>query len=186
MTAIIFTGTDAIKSFIVHLYQSFTPLLIFKNPVLKCCFHGVLLLRCQHGFFLIEDTDFITILIDTLIIDAYIFQVQGIFQNLIGICSLSSIRCIGKRISRTVGILSSNPPLTIYLREFYLYFLLCKIPWRMKQFYHKILIIRRFNPCGSNAHLNLGCFQISRLNCIQCTDIRCKFRVTLCKGSRSV
>ena len=166
MTAIIFTGTDAIKSFIVHLYQSFTPLLIFKNPVLKCCFHGILLLRCQHGFFLIEDTDLITIFIDTLIIDAYIFQVQGIFQNLIGICSLSSIRCIGKRIFGTVGILSCNPPLTIYLREFHLYFFLKQIPWCMQCFLHKILIIRRFNPGSSNTHFNLRCFQISRLNCL--------------------
>ena len=166
MTAIIFTGTDAIKSFIVHLYQSFTPLLIFKNPVFKCCFHGILLLRCQHGFFLIEDTDFITILIDTLIIDAYIFQVQGIFQNLIGICSLSSIRCIGKRIPWTICIFSSNTPFTIDLRVFYLYFLLCKIPRGMKQFHHKSLIIRRLNPCSSNTHLNLRRFQISRLNCL--------------------
>ena len=183
MTSIVFTGTDTVKPFIINSYQSFTSLLIFENPILKCCFHGILFLWCQHSFFFIEDTNLIPIFIDTLIIDTNIFQIQCIFQNPVSICPLGSIRCIGKRISWTVCIFPGNPPLTIHLRIFYLYLLLCKIPRSMKQFPHKVLIIRWFNPGCPNPYFDFRCFQFSWLNCFQCTDIRCEFRVILCKGS---
>ena len=73
MASIIFPGTDGIESVIINPAQLFPPFLIPEDPVLKCFLDRILFLGCQHRFFFIQHTDFISLGINLCVIDPYIF-----------------------------------------------------------------------------------------------------------------
>ena len=73
MAAIVFPGTDGIEAFIIYTTQFLPPFLIPEDPVLKCFLDCILFLGCQHGFFFIQHTDFISLGIQLCVIDPDIF-----------------------------------------------------------------------------------------------------------------
>ena len=73
MAAVVFPGTDGIETVIINPAQLFPSFLISENPVLKRFLDCILLLGCQHRFFFIQHTDFISLCINLCVIDPYIF-----------------------------------------------------------------------------------------------------------------
>ena len=73
MAAVVFPGTDGIETVIINPAQLLPPFLVPEDPVLKCFLDRILFLGCQHCFFFIQHTDFISFCIQLCIIDPDIF-----------------------------------------------------------------------------------------------------------------
>ena len=68
MAPVILTGTDAVEQFIVSPAEFLPPFKIFKNPLLEGFPDHLLLLLGDHGFRLIQDTFFPSVLCPDFII----------------------------------------------------------------------------------------------------------------------
>ena len=115
MAAIIFTGTDGVEPVIVHPAQAFPPCRIFENPLLKGFLDGLLLLPGQHGFLFVQDSFFLPVLFDHIKY-LHILQVQGLFQDRIGIHPSRSVSRRHQDIMIAVRILAADIPLPTHGR----------------------------------------------------------------------
>ena len=109
MASIVFTGTGAVEPHIVFLHQIGTALRVFENPLLECGFNRILLLLCQHGFFLIEDTLLLSIFLN-LIKNTGIPEIQRILQQFIAIYPVCTVGHAHTDISVTVPAFPTDVP----------------------------------------------------------------------------
>ena len=91
MASVIFPGADTVEALIIPFYQALPPLGLFEYPVLKSFFDQILLLLCQDGFFLINNTDFISACVQLHVIDLSLPLVQGILKETVAGGSLGSV-----------------------------------------------------------------------------------------------
>ena len=78
-------GLVAVEQLIVLFYQRNAPLGVLPDPVGKSILDDLLFLLRQHGLPLVQHTLGLALGILDGVIDADIFQVQGLLQNLVGI-----------------------------------------------------------------------------------------------------
>ena len=115
MRTVIFSWSGGIEKLIIFCHKCLPAFRITEYPVLKCFPYRFLLLACNHGFLFIEDSLFLSILLNGVIYSR-IFEVQGIFQYLIGIYPACTIGHIYKCITK-ICILPLNVPLSGYTRK---------------------------------------------------------------------
>ena len=82
---VVFAGTDAVEHPVVGLHQIFPAIHIPENPFLECLLDGVLFLLGQHRLIFVEHPMLIPVYITLRVIDFGVPQVQGIFQQPVGI-----------------------------------------------------------------------------------------------------
>ena len=85
MAAVILPWADAVEQFIIDPAQLLPPSKVFKNPLLKGFPDHLLLLLGDHGLRLIEDSLFLPVLCDGLIVYLGVTQVQCVLQKPVGI-----------------------------------------------------------------------------------------------------
>jgi len=119
MRTVIFSWSGGIEKLIIFCHKCLPSFRITEYPVLKCLPYCFLLLACNHGFLFIEDSLFLSILLNGVIYSR-IFEVQGIFQYLIGIYPACTVCHVDKRIA-IVRIFALYIPLSGYTRKLHIY-----------------------------------------------------------------
>ena len=83
--AIVLTGSGGVEQLVVLLHQRNAPLGVLPDPVGESILDDLLFLLRQHGLPLVQHTLGLALGILDGVVDADIFQVQGLLQNLIGV-----------------------------------------------------------------------------------------------------
>ena len=109
MTAIILTGTIAVEQDIVGLTDGFAPVRVFPDPLGKSVFNEFLLALGDGGFFLVEDSGFPAIGIVHIIKNADILQIQGNFDDFIGVDALCAVGANGLDIAAILALTLDAP-----------------------------------------------------------------------------
>ena len=181
--AIVFTGAGGVKQLVVLLHQRNAPLGVLPDPVRKSVLDDLLFLLRQHGLPLVQHTLGFAISILDGVVDADIFQVQGFFQNLVGIGTGCAVGLGGDNIAPSRSGLALHAPLCGIRRISHLD-CMAQIVGDLESLGHKFLNDFRRKPCGTQPHINFRCFQFSGLCLNQRIHIDRKFRVGLCRKLR--
>ena len=169
VAAVIFTGTDTIELLVIHLGKTFTAFRITPNPVRKGLLDKLLLALRDSGFFLIEHSRFLAVLILDIVKDSHVLEVEGFFHDLVAVDSCRAERIIRFDISTVVGF-TLNIPLSGVLRIVNMDIPLA-IPRRAEQLKHELLHDLRRKPGCAESYGNLTCRQINWLYRLKSTDI---------------
>ena len=110
MTSVILTGSGAVKKLIVPLHQQSPPLRIFPDPASESILDGLLFLLGEGGFVLIQHTLWFAFGIFDGIIDADIFKVKRILQNLVGIGTVRSVGFSGHNVTEASSRFIADSP----------------------------------------------------------------------------
>jgi len=180
VASVILTGSGAVKQLVVLLYQRNAPLGGLPDPVGKSVFDDLLFLLCQHGLPLVQHTLGLALGILNGVVDADIFQVQGLLQNLIGIGTGCAVGFGRDNIAPPGGSFAFHTPLGGVRRISHLD-RMAQIVGNLESLGHKFLNDFRRKPCGTQPHINFRCFQFSGLRLGQRIHIDGKFRVGLCR-----
>ena len=178
--AIIFTGADAVKHPVIGLHQIFPAIHIPENPFLECLLDGVLFLLGQHRLIFVEHPMLIPVYITLRVIDFGVPQVQGIFQQPVGIGAGGAKGGIDQRIIH-IPAFARHIPCAGHIGIGYRNNSPRHIPRRVERLLHKFLDIFRLDPGCAKANLDFRCIQVFGLYPFQIGNIDGKFRVILCK-----
>lgn len=85
VASVILTGAGRVEQFVVLLHQCNAPLRVLPDPVGESILDDLLFLLRKHGLPLVQHTLEFAIGILDGVVDADIFQVQGLLQNLVGV-----------------------------------------------------------------------------------------------------
>ena len=169
MAAIIFTRTKRVELFIIHLGKLFSTLRITPYPVRKCLLDKLLLALRDSGFFLIEHSRFLAVLILDIVKDSHVLEVEGFFHDLVAVDSCRAERIIRFDISTVVGF-TLDIPLSGVLRIVNMDIPLA-IPRCAEQLKHELLHDLRRKPGCAESYGNLTCRQINGLYRLKSTDV---------------
>ena len=178
VASVILTGAGRVEQLVVLLHQRNAPLGVLPDPVGKSILDDLLLLLRQHGLSLVQHTFWLALGILDGVVDADIFQVQSFFQNFIGVGSASAVGLGGNNVTPPGGGLALHTPLGGIRRISHLD-RMAQIVGNLEGLSHKLLDNIRVQPCGTQAHINFGGFQLSGLRLGQRLHIDGKFRVGL-------
>ena len=106
--AIVFTGASGVEQLVVLPDQCNAPLGVLPDPVGESIFDDLLFLLCQHSLPLVQHPLGLAFGILNGVIDADIFQVQGLLQNLVGIGTAGAVGLGGDNIAPPGGSLPST------------------------------------------------------------------------------
>ena len=151
---VILTGTDGIKGPVINTAEKLTPLRILKDPFLEGFLYRFLFLRGEHGLLLIQDTLLLSIYLHQ-IINPDILQIQGIFNDLIGIHPSGPVSRGCKDIVIAVIVLSLHIPQSVHLGILDVYIAADQIIRCPEKFCHEIPVNPRRNPGRSESHIDL-------------------------------
>src|SRR5699024_11777468 len=98
VAAVIFPGSCGIKLLVVLGHQSFPAAGIFPEPVLEGVFHGLLLLLCQGGGLLVENTALLAVGILHGVVDADVLEVQRFLQDAVGVGTVCAVGHVGGHV----------------------------------------------------------------------------------------
>ena len=178
VASVILTGAGRVEQFVVLLHQCNAPLGVLPDPVRKSVLDDLLFLLCQHGFPLVQHPFGLALGILDRVIDADIFQVQGLLQNLVGIGTGCAVGLGGDNITSPRSGLTFHTPLGGIRRISHLD-RMAQIVGDLESLGHKLLDNVRGKPCGTQTHINFRRFQFSGLRLGQRIHIDRKFRVGL-------
>ena len=173
---VILTGSGAVEQLIVLPDQRNAPLGVLPDPVGKSILDDLLFLLCQHGFPLVQHTLGFALGILDGVVDADILQIQGFFQNLIGVGTGCAVGFGGDNIPSAGGSLALHTPLS-GIRRISHFDCMAQIVGDLEGLGHKLLNDLRCKPCGTQTHINFRCFQFSGLCLNQRIHIDRKLRV---------
>ena len=169
VTAVVFTRSERIELLVIHLGELFSALRITPNPVSKGLLDKLLLALCDSGFFLIEHSRFLAVLILDIVKDSHILEVEGFFHDLIAVDSCRAESIVRFDISTVVGF-TLDIPFSGVLRIVNMDVPLA-IPRCAEQLKHELLHDLRRKPRCAEPYGNLTCRQINWLHCLKSTDI---------------
>ena len=178
VASVILTGADRVEQFVVLLHQCNAPLRVLPDPVGESILDDLLFLLCQHGFPLVQHPFGLALGILDRVIDADIFQVQGLLQNLVGIGTGCAVGLGGDNIAPSRSGLALHAPLCGIGRITH-FDSMAQIVGDLECLGHKLLDNVRVQPCCTQPHINFRCFQFSGLCLGQRIHIDHKFRVGL-------
>ena len=176
--AIVFTGAGRVEQLVVLIHQRNAPLGVLPNPVRKSILDDLLFLLRQHGLPLVQHTLGFALGILDGVVDADIFQVQSLFQNLVGIGTTGAVGLGGDDVTPPGRRLALHTPLGSVGRVAH-FDSMAQIVGDLECLGHKLLDNVRVQPCCTQPHINFRCFQFSGLCLGQRIHIDHKFRVGL-------
>ena len=176
VASVILTGAGRVEQFVVLLHQCNAPLRVLPDPVGESILDDLLFLLCQHGFPLVQHPFGLSLGILDRVIDADIFQVQGLLQNLVGIGTGCAVGLGGDNIAPSRGGLALHAPLCGIGRITH-FDSMAQIVGDLECLGHKLLDNVRVQPCCTQPHINFRCLQIFGLCLGQCIHVDGKLRV---------
>ena len=178
VASVILTGAGRVEQLVILLHQRNAPLRVLPDPVGERILNDLLFLLRQHGLPLVQHTLGLALGILDGVIDADIFQVQGLLQNLVGIGTGCAVGLGGDNIAPSRSGLALHTPFCGIRRITHLD-CMAQIVGDLESLGHKLLNDFRCKPCGTQPHINFRCFQFSGLRLGQRIHIDHKFRVGL-------
>ena len=176
--AIVFTGAGRVEQLVVLPNQRNAPLGVLPDPVGKSVLDCLLFLLGQHSLPLVQHPLGLAFGILNGVIDADIFQVQGLLQNLVGIGTAGAVGLGGDNIAPPGGSFALHTPLCGIGRISHLD-CMAQIVGNLERLGHKLLDNVRVQPSSTQPYINFRCFQFSGLCFGQCIHVDHKFRVCL-------
>ena len=192
MLAVILAGPDRVEKLVVLRHQLLPPIRVFPYPVPECVLNGLLLLLGQGGFRGVQNALFFPVL-NLYIENAHVPQVEGGFQNVIGVQTSSAVGGVGVHIHKGNGVFVCDVPFCRILGIVYgngvSVGVIGNIPpaidhWRVQQLIHELLVVFLVDPGRADPHVDIGRLQIFGLHLLQRLDIDSKFRMLLGGGLR--
>ena len=181
VTAIVFSGANGVELFIIQFSQPFTPGGIIPDPIRKCLLDQFLLALSDGGFLLVQNGDSLAAVIFQIVEDANILQVQGFFDNLVGIDSTCAVGVVCLD-ANPVNRFTLNIPFAGVLRVVNMNVPL-HVSWSFQQMEHEVLHHVGGKPCCTQSNGNFAGSQVNRLHCFQGLNMGSKaLRVMFCQG----
>ena len=165
MTAVVFTGANAVETLIVQLNELLAAGLISPDPLLECIFDLLLFSLCSLRFLCIEYPAFCSVCIPDGVEDTDGAQIQAFFQNVIEVGPIGSVGDGGFDIATGVAFAGNIPNTGV--RHIMNIHQTAGDHGSVHQFIGKLLDDRRGNPGGTQTHSNLAGFQIFGLYLLQ-------------------
>ena len=153
------------------------------DPVGESILDDLLFLLRKHGLPLVQHTLEFAIGILDGVVDADIFQVQGLLQNLVGVGTGCAVGLGGDNVAPPRSRFALHTPFGGIRRISHLD-RMAQIVGDLEGLGHKLLDNIRVEPRCTQAHINFGGFQFSGLRLGQRIHIDGKFRVGLCRKLR--
>ena len=149
------------------------------DPICKSVFDSLLFLLGEGSLVFIQHTFWFALGIFDGIIDADIFKVKGILQNLVGVGTVRSVGFRRHNIAMPQRGFSLYTPFCRIRREPHIH-IMAQIVRNLKGFLHEFLDNFRGNPRCTQTHINFGCFQFLGLRLFQSGHIDLELRVCFC------
>lgn len=169
MTAVILTGPNGIKGFVVDSTQPFPSINVFPDPFGEFLLDQLLPILGNGSFLFVENRLFVAVFVLHIIKHTHIPLVQGLLQNLIGIHPLGAVggQCFD---IAPVGIFLGNGPLTGSAGAQDFNAASCVIAGA-EGLHHKFLVDIYGYPVGTDTDADLSGGQVNRLHRLQCFDV---------------
>ena len=174
--AIVFTGSGAVEQLIVLFYQRNAPLRVLPDPVGESILDDLLFLLCQHSLPLVQHTFGFALGILDGVVDADVFQVQGLLQNLVGVGTGCAVGLGGDNVAPPRSRFALHTPFC-GIRRITHFDRVAQIVGDLESLGHKLLDNVRVQPCCTQPHINFGGFQLSGLRLGQRIHVDSKLRV---------
>ena len=169
MTAVILTGANGIKGFVVDAAQPFSPVNVFPDPFGEFLLNQLLSILGNGGFLFVENRLFVAVFVLHIIKHTHIPLVQGLLQNLIGIHALGAVGGQSFDIA-PVSVLFGNGPLSGSAGAQDFNAASCVIAGA-ESLHHEFLVDIYGYPVGTDTDANLSGGQVYRLHCFQRLDV---------------
>ena len=153
VTSVILTGAGRVEQLVVLPDQRNAPLGVLPDPVGKSILDDLLFLLCQHSLPLVQHPLGLAFGILNGVIDADIFQVQGLLQNLVGIGTAGAVGLGGDNIAPPGGSFALHTPFCGIGRISHLD-CMAQIVGDLERLGHKLLNNVRVQPCCAQPHIN--------------------------------
>ena len=176
VAAVILAGAGGVHFLVVLAHQRLPPLRVPPNPVLERLPDGLLLLGGQGGLLGVQHPALLAVRIFNSIVDTHIPQVEGIFEDFIGVGAAGPVGGIGRHISLSHSVFAGDLPLGGKCRVVDFNAAL-KVKGRVKGFVHELLNVLFVNPGCPQPHLDLGSVQVLGLGGGQSLHVDRKGRV---------
>ena len=178
MTAIILTGTVAVEQNIIGLTDGFAPVRVFPDPLSKGILDQLLLALGDGGFLLVEDSGFPAIVIVHIIENADILQIQGNFDDFIGVDALCAVGANGLDIAAILA-LTLDAPFTGDFRIVDLHAPLCAAGCTQR-FKNKSAHIFSVQPCSAQPDGDFAGGEVGGLHLRERISVDLILRVLFC------
>ena len=159
-----------IEYLIIAGHQHLPARRVLPYPVLKGILYGLLPLLCERRLLLVEDPVLFAVRILDRVIDAQVLEVQGLFQDAVGICPLRPIGHIGRNVIPARLALPADPP---FRRIFGKADpdTAAQVEGCLECLVHELLEDPGRDPGRTEAHIDLRCVKILRLRLLKRPDI---------------
>ena len=162
MLAVILTGTNAVKLFVIQLAKPVPSLLVFPYPVGKSVLYKLLFALCNGSFLFVQHRLFIAVFVLHIIKDTHITEIQRFFNDFVSVDSACAVGIVYLDISSVVG-LALNIPFTRVLRIMHMD-VPRDIPCRTEKLEHKLFNILRRQPSCTEPDGYFTCSKVFRHN----------------------
>ena len=170
MGTVVFPRPLGIEYLIIAGHQHLPALRVLPYPVLKGILYGLLPLLGERRFFLVEDPVLFAVRILNCVIYAQILEVQGLFQDAVGICPLRPIGHIGRNVIPARLALPADPPFRGIFGKADPD-TTAQVEGRLEGLVHELLEDPGRNPGRTEAHVDLRCVKVLRLRLLERPDI---------------
>ena len=159
VTAIILAGAGGVHFLVVLAHQRLPPLRVAPNPVLERLPNGLLLLGGQGGLLGVQHPAFLAVCIFNSIVDTHIPQVEGIFEDFIGVGAAGPVGGISRHISLSHSVFAGDLPFSGERRVVDFNAAL-KVKGRVEGLVHELLDVLFVDPGCPQPHLDLRSVQV--------------------------
>ena len=159
VAAVIFAGAGGVHFLVILAHQRLPPLRVPPNPVLERLPDGLLLLGGQGGLLGVQHPALLAVRIFNSIVDTHIPQVEGIFEDFIGVGAAGPVGGIGRHIPLSHSVFAGDLPLSGERRVMDFDAAL-EVKGRVKCLVHELLDVLFVDPGCPQPHLDLRSVQV--------------------------
>ena len=178
MAAIILAGPGGVHFLVVLAYQRLPTFRVAPNPVLERLSDGLLLLGGQGGFLGVQHPAFLAVRVLHGVVDTHIPQIEGIFEDFIGVGAAGPVGRIGGHVVLPHDIFAGDLP---FRRKGGVvdFNAALEVKRRVEGLVHELLDVLLVDPRRTQPHLDLGSVQVFGLGSGQGLHVDRKGRVLL-------
>ena len=162
VAAIIFSRFGAIEKLVVLGHQRLTAVSVFPQPVLEGVLNDLLFLLRECGFLAVEHTLFVTVFVLDPVENAYIAEIERIFEYLVGVHALCTVGAVGVHVACAHSAFTFDAPLAGHRRIVHLD-VLRHPKGRLERLIYELTDVPRLYPRRAEAHVDLAGGQVTRL-----------------------
>ena len=168
--AVVLTRSCAVEQLIVLGDKRLAALRVFPQPVAEGVLDDLLLLLGEGGLLDVEYPALGAVRILDLVVDAHVAEVQGVFENLVGVDARGTVGAESVDVVRADGALAVYVPLGCVGRVVHAHAPRGPV-CGLECVDHELLDVPRLYPGRAEAHVYLARGQLTRLRSLECLNI---------------